>query len=105
MTERQVIEGAGKRRIKRREVKSIAMACREPSLHENRLLSFNAKLFRHPFLPFILFVHTLVSYLKYGPFSSFSPSYDSSNATITKEDSDLLYSAYGDSNGTYYAQR
>ena len=47
----------------------------------------------------------LVNYLKYGPFSSFSPSFDSSMATITKEDSDLLYSTYGDSMGAYYAQR
>ena len=45
-----------------------------------------------------------VSYLKYGPFSSFSPSFDSSMATITKEDSDLLHSTYGDSTGAYYAQ-
>ena len=47
----------------------------------------------------------LVNYLKYGPFSSFSPSYDSSMATITKEDSDLLHSTYGDSTSAYYAQR
>ncbi|XP_046842035.1 bromodomain-containing protein 9-like [Xenia sp. Carnegie-2017] len=45
-----------------------------------------------------------VTYLKYGPFSSFSPTFDSSMATITKEDSDLLFSVYGDSTGVYYAQ-
>ena len=46
-----------------------------------------------------------VSYLMYGPYGSFAPSYDSSRATITKEQSDLLYSTYGDDTGIHYAKR
>lgn len=46
-----------------------------------------------------------VSYLMYGPYGSFAPSYDSSKATITKEQSDLLYSTYGDDTGIHYAKR
>ena len=41
----------------------------------------------------------------YGPYGSFAPSYDSSRATITKEQSDLLYSTYGDDTGIHYAKR
>ncbi|KAJ7337115.1 Bromodomain containing protein 7 [Desmophyllum pertusum] len=47
---------------------------------------------------------TPVSYLMYGPYGSFAPSYDSSKATITKEQSDLLYSTYGDDTGIHYAK-
>lgn len=47
---------------------------------------------------------TPVSYLMYGPYGSFAPSYDSSRATITKEHSDLLYSTYGDDTGIHYAR-
>lgn len=47
---------------------------------------------------------TPVSYLMYGPYGSFAPSYDSSRATITKEESDLLYSTYGDDTGIHYAK-
>ncbi|XP_026872032.1 bromodomain-containing protein 7 isoform X1 [Electrophorus electricus] len=39
---------------------------------------------------------TPVMYMNYGPFSSFAPAYDSSFANISKEDSDLIYSFYGD---------
>ncbi|XP_036391207.1 bromodomain-containing protein 7 [Megalops cyprinoides] len=39
---------------------------------------------------------TPVSYMNYGPFSSYAPVYDSSFANISKEDSDLIYSYYGD---------
>lgn len=46
-----------------------------------------------------------VSYLMYGPYGSFAPTYDSSKATITKEQSDLLYSTYGDDTGIHYAKR
>ena len=46
-----------------------------------------------------------VSYLMYGPYGSFAPTYDSSRATITKEQSDLLYSTYGDDTGIHYAKR
>lgn len=39
---------------------------------------------------------TPVSYMNYGPFTSYAPTYDSSFANISKEDSDLIYSFYGD---------
>lgn len=32
----------------------------------------------------------MVNYLTYGPFSSFAPQYDSTWATLTKRDTDLL---------------
>lgn len=35
-------------------------------------------------------------YLNYGPYSSYAPHYDSTFANISKADSDLIYSAYGD---------
>lgn len=37
-----------------------------------------------------------VSYMNYGPFTSYAPTYDSSFANISKEDSDLIYSLYGE---------
>ncbi|EDO28093.1 predicted protein, partial [Nematostella vectensis] len=48
---------------------------------------------------------TPVSYLMYGPFGSFAPTYDSSRATISKGESDLLYSTYGNDVGIQYARR
>ena len=48
---------------------------------------------------------TTVKYLDYGPFSSHLPRYDSSNANITKAESDLLYSTYGSDTGIQYAKR
>ncbi|XP_012735654.2 bromodomain-containing protein 7 isoform X1 [Fundulus heteroclitus] len=39
---------------------------------------------------------TPVSYLSYGPFTSYAPAYDSSFANISKDDSDLVYSFYGE---------
>uniref|UniRef100_A0A665VDH2 Bromodomain containing 7 n=1 Tax=Echeneis naucrates TaxID=173247 RepID=A0A665VDH2_ECHNA len=39
---------------------------------------------------------TPVSYMGYGPFTSYAPTYDSSFANISKEDSDLIYSFYGE---------
>lgn len=39
---------------------------------------------------------TPVSYLSYGPFTSHAPAYDSSFANISKDDSDLIYSFYGE---------
>ncbi|XP_072236277.1 bromodomain-containing protein 7 [Leuresthes tenuis] len=42
---------------------------------------------------------TPVSYLNYGPFTSYAPTYDSSFANISKEDSDLIYSLYGEEPG------
>ncbi|KAF4010686.1 hypothetical protein G4228_002470 [Cervus hanglu yarkandensis] len=37
-----------------------------------------------------------VLYLSYGPYSSYAPHYDSTFANISKDDSDLIYSAYGE---------
>ncbi|XP_059524073.1 bromodomain-containing protein 7 isoform X2 [Myotis daubentonii] len=37
-----------------------------------------------------------VLYLNYGPYSSYAPHYDSTFANISKDDSDLIYSAYGE---------
>ncbi|XP_072318110.1 bromodomain-containing protein 7 [Eucyclogobius newberryi] len=39
---------------------------------------------------------TPVSYMNYGPFTSFAPTYDSSFANISKDDSDLIYTFYGE---------
>ncbi|XP_040895923.1 bromodomain-containing protein 7 [Toxotes jaculatrix] len=39
---------------------------------------------------------TPVSYMNYGPFTSYAPTYDSSFANVSKEDSDLIYSFYGE---------
>ncbi|KAG7242567.1 hypothetical protein INR49_020280 [Caranx melampygus] len=39
---------------------------------------------------------TPVSYISYGPFTSYAPTYDSSFANVSKEDSDLIYSFYGE---------
>uniref|UniRef100_A0A671LSB7 Bromodomain-containing protein 7-like n=1 Tax=Sinocyclocheilus anshuiensis TaxID=1608454 RepID=A0A671LSB7_9TELE len=41
---------------------------------------------------------TPIAYMNYGPFSSYAPTYDSSFAHISKEDSDLIYSFYGEDN-------
>ncbi|KAM5138889.1 bromodomain-containing protein 7 isoform 2-T2 [Mantella aurantiaca] len=39
---------------------------------------------------------TPVLYLNYGPFTSYAPSYDSTFANIGKDDSDLIYTMYGE---------
>ncbi|XP_037553508.1 bromodomain-containing protein 7 [Nematolebias whitei] len=39
---------------------------------------------------------TPVSYLNYGPFTSYAPTFDSSFANVSKENSDLVYSFYGE---------
>ncbi|XP_040925995.1 bromodomain-containing protein 7 isoform X2 [Betta splendens] len=39
---------------------------------------------------------TPVSYMNYGPFTSYAPTYDSSFANISKDDSDLVYSFFGE---------
>ncbi|XP_055991965.1 bromodomain-containing protein 7 isoform X2 [Sorex fumeus] len=39
---------------------------------------------------------TPVLYLNYGPYSSYAPHYDSTFANISKDDSDLIYSTYGE---------
>ncbi|KAI2662574.1 Bromodomain-containing protein 7 [Labeo rohita] len=41
---------------------------------------------------------TPVAYMNYGPFTSYAPTYDSSFANISKEDSDIIYSFYGEDN-------
>ncbi|CAI4225252.1 unnamed protein product [Auanema sp. JU1783] len=38
----------------------------------------------------------VMNYLNYGPFCSFAPQYDSTWASLTKKDSDLLLRVYGD---------
>ncbi|KAF4520325.1 hypothetical protein B566_EDAN004385 [Ephemera danica] len=42
--------------------------------------------------------------LYYGAFGSYAPSYDSTFANLTKEESDLVYSTYGDETGFQYAE-
>uniref|UniRef100_UPI00358EE406 bromodomain-containing protein 9-like isoform X2 n=1 Tax=Myxine glutinosa TaxID=7769 RepID=UPI00358EE406 len=44
-----------------------------------------------------------ITYLSYGPFSSFAPQYDSTFANLGKNESDLLYSTYGDESSLQYA--
>ncbi|XP_077419036.1 bromodomain-containing protein 7 isoform X3 [Vanacampus margaritifer] len=39
---------------------------------------------------------TPVTYMNYGPFTSYAPAYDSSFSNVSKDDSDLIYSLYGD---------
>ncbi|KAM9816998.1 bromodomain-containing protein 7 [Neosynchiropus ocellatus] len=39
---------------------------------------------------------TPVAYMNYGPFTSYAPTYDSSFSNISKDDSDLIYSLYGE---------
>uniref|UniRef100_H3A8G5 Bromodomain containing 7 n=1 Tax=Latimeria chalumnae TaxID=7897 RepID=H3A8G5_LATCH len=39
---------------------------------------------------------TPVSYVNYGPFSSYAPVYDSTFANVSKEDSDLIFMTYGE---------
>ncbi|XP_061078126.1 bromodomain-containing protein 7 isoform X2 [Conger conger] len=48
---------------------------------------------------------TPVSYINYGPFSTYAPIYDSSFANISKEDSDLIYSYYGDESSLQAPER
>eukprot|EP00794_Sanderia_malayensis_P018975 gene18975-20882_t len=45
-----------------------------------------------------------VSYLAYGPYGSFGPTYDSSLSNVTKEESDLLMETYGSDVGIHYAK-
>ncbi|NXE49291.1 BRD7 protein, partial [Casuarius casuarius] len=40
--------------------------------------------------------YSSVMYLNYGPYSSYAPTYDSTFANISKDDSDLIYSTYGE---------
>ena len=34
--------------------------------------------------------------MNYGPYTSYAPTYDSSFANISKDDTDLVYSSYGE---------
>lgn len=45
-----------------------------------------------------------VNYLNYGSFASYSPQYDSMFASLTKEESDLVLSTYGDDTGVQYTE-
>ncbi|KAE8607979.1 hypothetical protein XENTR_v10011348 [Xenopus tropicalis] len=50
---------------------------------------------------------TPVLYLNYGPFTSYAPCYDSTFANVSKDDSDLIYSTYGEEpslHGTFSIQ-
>ncbi|XP_071443291.1 uncharacterized protein Brd7-9 [Hetaerina americana] len=42
--------------------------------------------------------------LYYGSFGSYAPSYDSTFANLTKDESDLVYSTYGDETAVQYAE-
>ncbi len=53
-------------------------------------------------MPLSLFA---VAYMNYGPYSSYAPTYDSSFANISKEDSDLIYSFYGEDNSQPESER
>ena len=50
-------------------------------------------------------MYFIVAYLMYGPYGAFAPYFDSSFATLTRMDSSLLYSVYGDDMGVTYAHR
>lgn len=43
--------------------------------------------------------------LYYGAFGSYAPSYDSTFANLSKEESDLVYQTYGDETAVQYAER
>ncbi|XP_043502871.1 bromodomain-containing protein 7 isoform X1 [Polistes fuscatus] len=45
-----------------------------------------------------------VKSLYYGPFGSYAPSYDSTFANLTKEETDLVYQTYGDETAVQYAE-
>ncbi|XP_037283411.1 bromodomain-containing protein 7 isoform X2 [Rhipicephalus microplus] len=45
-----------------------------------------------------------INYLNYGTYSTYAPHYDSSFANLSKEESDLVYSTYGDEVGVQYAE-
>lgn len=45
-----------------------------------------------------------INYLNYGTYSTYAPHYDSTFANLSKEESDLVYSTYGDELGVQYAE-
>ena len=75
----------------------------------NQTLFFMKIFTKMLFFPSILICRNncfiLVNYLNYGPFSSHAPLYDSSFSNVSKDESDLLLSTYGDESGAQYAQR
>lgn len=44
----------------------------------------------------VLMTLPTVSYINYGPYTTYAPTYDSSFGNVSKEESDLIYSAFGD---------
>lgn len=52
-----------------------------------------------------LFRLVVVKPLYYGAFGSYAPSYDSTFANLTKEESQLLFQTYGDETAVQYAER
>lgn len=46
-----------------------------------------------------------VSYINYGPFTSYAPTYDSTFANIGKEDSDLILGSFGEESSQQGADR
>lgn len=47
----------------------------------------------------------VVKPLYYGAFGSYAPSYDSTFANLSKEESQLLFQTYGDETAVQYAER
>nr|CAG4640784.1 EOG090X04G3 [Eulimnadia texana] len=45
-----------------------------------------------------------VKSLYYGPFGSYAPSYDSTFSNLSKEETELVYTTYGDDTGVQYAE-
>lgn len=46
-----------------------------------------------------------VSYINYGPFTSYAPAYDSTFANIGKDDSDLILASFGEESSQQGADR
>ena len=81
---------------------SLSLSFPPPPLSLSLSLSLLPSLSLSPSLSLFL---SLVSYLMYGPFGSFAPTYDTAFATLTKNDSALLLSTYGSEQGVSYANR
>ena len=54
---------------------------------------------------FKYFLFSTGQYLNYGPFGTYAPQYDSTFANMTKDETDILLSTYGDETGVGYAKR
>lgn len=57
------------------------------------------------FIIFGLIDFFTVKPLYYGAFGSYAPSYDSTFANLSKDESELVYNTYGDETGYQYAER